>query len=255
MSESLFSDGQAAALVSALLGGLGAIAGAIKWGLGRNAKAFDDMGASFKAMADEHRITKEVLIELRGEVREGREDIREIRDAVSGALESTGPVPVARRSRRVMTPPAGVRARTNDDRGSVAGMLLLVLAGAAVIWTAGMLWSCSSARQHARSTAGAAIDCALVAYEQHADDLEALVRDATNLDGSIDWTRIREAVKKLGWSAGGCALATVIAKLFATPAGARLAPAPDVSEVRAEWNLIRHEVLGGRSYLVAGRVL
>lgn len=107
-----------------------------------------------------------------------------------------------------------------------------------------------------KSSATSVVDCSLVAIGEHASELEAAIRDATNMDGSIDWTKARDAVKRLGWDVGGCAMAAVIAKLLAPSTGARLAPSPDPDEVRSEWNLIRHEVLGGRSYrLASGQTL
>lgn len=42
MSDSLFTDGQTASLVLAIVGGLGTVAAAIKWGIGRVTKAMDD---------------------------------------------------------------------------------------------------------------------------------------------------------------------------------------------------------------------
>lgn len=84
MPDPLFSDGQIAALVTAVLAAGGTIAGAIKWavsrlvsshdaGIARVVKAVDDMAADNKQVRDG-------LIELRAEVREGRADIRELRE-------------------------------------------------------------------------------------------------------------------------------------------------------------------------------
>lgn len=116
--------------------------------------------------------------------------------------------------------------------------------------------ACSGLKGAGKTTATSVVDCSLVAIGEHAKEIEAAIRDATNMDGSIDWTKARDAVKRLGWDVGGCAMAAVIAKLLAPSTGARLAPSPDPDEVRSEWNLIRHEVLGGRSYrLASGQTL
>ena len=115
MPDALLSDGQAAALVSAVLGGFGAIAAAVRWGLGRGARSFDAMAQAFRAMADEHKALRESLIELRGAVQEGRNDIREIRDSVARAVDE--PAPRRSRSYKAQTPPLGTRrATTESDR-------------------------------------------------------------------------------------------------------------------------------------------
>jgi hypothetical protein len=84
MDAPLFSDGQVAALVGGVLAAGGTIAGAIKWavsrlvtshdaGIARVVKAVDDM-------AQDNKQVRDGLIELRAEVREGRADIRELRE-------------------------------------------------------------------------------------------------------------------------------------------------------------------------------
>lgn len=111
MEQSLFTDGQVAALTAAIVAGLGAVAAAIRWAFGSFAKALDNQSAAFKAMADEHRAAKEALIELRGVVQEGRADIGEIRldvAAVARTETASGEHPV-RRHRRPATAPSGER--------------------------------------------------------------------------------------------------------------------------------------------------
>lgn len=108
--ESLLTDGQYAGLIAAIGVGLGGIAAAVRWGLGRGAKAFDDMALAFKALADRHQSTQETLVKLGERVNEGREDIAEIKSALfvwladvraSGASKrrATNPaIPVIRRT-------------------------------------------------------------------------------------------------------------------------------------------------------------
>jgi hypothetical protein len=113
VAEPLLTDGQYAGLLTSIVAGLGGIAAAVRWGLGRGAKAFDEMAAAFTSMANEHRTTRETLIELRAEVREGRSDIGEIKAAIVLALEGS------RRTSTKRTPPLGTtprRAATDSDR-------------------------------------------------------------------------------------------------------------------------------------------
>lgn len=234
MDTALFSDGQVAALTTAIVAGLGAIAAAIRWGLGRYAKAFDDMGAAFKVMADEHKLAREALVRLEGTVDEGRDDIREVRDRVE---ISSGEHPI-RRHRRAQANPAG-------ERGSVAGVLLAWLACAGVVFAAERAWSCSGTQR--RATAGAVVDCTLVSIGDHAAEIEAAIR-------ARDWTHVRATVQRLGVDVGGCvlraAIAAVLKELHAESFTAR---GPSEDELREQWERIRADQLGGRRYLPEAR--
>lgn len=110
MADSLFTDGQVGVLASAIGGAAVAIAAAIRWGVGRLVKALDIVAADSKQV-------REVVVELRAEVHEGRDDIAEIKAAVTGT-----PRPSAPRRRRVTTPVQGSpvhghrRPPTDSDR-------------------------------------------------------------------------------------------------------------------------------------------
>lgn len=78
-------DGQGG-VMAAILAGSGLIATALKIGLGRVAKSFEDQGAAFKALTDKSQTTTETLIRVEGTVQEGREDIREVR-AIAERME------------------------------------------------------------------------------------------------------------------------------------------------------------------------
>jgi hypothetical protein len=100
----LLSDGQVAVLASAIGGAALLIGGAIRWGVGRLVKSIDE------GTADARQVRQEV-IELKAEVREGRQDIRELREIAERHLK-----PLPRRTRRAMTAPTGVpRVRAADD--------------------------------------------------------------------------------------------------------------------------------------------
>ena len=75
-------SGQLAAVLTAIGGGLTGIALAVRWGLGRIAKAFDDMAAAFSKMAEKHEGEERELVRLGGVVAEGRADASEARDVV-----------------------------------------------------------------------------------------------------------------------------------------------------------------------------
>lgn len=109
VEQALFSDGQVAAIVSGVLAAGAAVAGSIKWAVSRLVtsndvaiqrlvKAMDDMSAN-----DER--VKEVLIELRTVVHEGRADIAEIRDLIDRYAQPPER-PSSRAMRRPRTDPA-----------------------------------------------------------------------------------------------------------------------------------------------------
>jgi hypothetical protein len=95
-------SGQLAILVAAITTGLGGIAVAVRWGLGRIAKAFDDMSTSFNKMAEKHEGEERELLKLGSTVAESRADAR---DALLAAREARDVV-VERVGRRTGPRPA-----------------------------------------------------------------------------------------------------------------------------------------------------
>lgn len=108
--QPLLSDAQLAAIVGAIITVGGGLVGVLRWAAGRFVRALDDMAKGAVQ-------TGKDLVELRSVVREGRDDIREIRDgliALTSPSEQTG----RRRERhQVATSPLGVRPirRTAPD--------------------------------------------------------------------------------------------------------------------------------------------
>lgn len=72
-------EGPPLTLAAILLAGFGGLIAAIKFGLSRVAKSFEDMSGSFTSMAAEHKATRETLVRVETVVQEGRDDISEIR--------------------------------------------------------------------------------------------------------------------------------------------------------------------------------
>lgn len=108
MDAPLISDGQAAALVAAIVAGFGTAAAAIKWGVGRIVKAIDDQTADAK-------LVRETLAEMKAEVREGRADIREVREIAVQLFAQLQPEESKRRTKRTVTPAAGVPRRVDSE--------------------------------------------------------------------------------------------------------------------------------------------
>lgn len=127
-----------------------------------------------------------------------------------------------------------------SERGSVRGTV--------IVWLACIALAFVACARYAKPTTTAVVDCTFVAISEPAAEIEAAIR-------ARDWDRVRALVAKAGWRAGGCALATVVDQLLEAPAGARVAPRPDPSELRAGWEAVQREQLGGWRYEVApGRV-
>jgi hypothetical protein len=136
---------------------------------------------------------------------------------------------------------------SDGSRSPESGHIALPLLGCvAVVFLAGLAWGCASLRPTAKATAGELVDCALVAVGDHADELEAAIRDATDMRGDIDWTAPRALVRQLGGSVGGCALRLAIERLLASPGVAAIG---GTGSLRAGWEQVRVEDLGGRRYL------
>lgn len=96
---SLFTDGQIAALVSALGAGFLAVAGAIKWGVGRLVRSID-------IVATKSEDVRETLVAVTHELRETRDDVAELRTAKGSAGR--------KRDTPARTPPIGIRRATTD---------------------------------------------------------------------------------------------------------------------------------------------
>lgn len=99
-------DGQGG-IIAAILTAAGVVATALRLGLGRVAKSFEDQGAAFKALTDKSQTTTETLIRVEGTVQEGREDIREVR-AIAERME--------RRPRRRDSSPALPKRATTEGK-------------------------------------------------------------------------------------------------------------------------------------------
>lgn len=112
-AEPLLTDGQYVGLITAIGVGLGGIAAAVRWGLGRGAKAFDDMALAFKALADRHQSTQETLVKLGMQVHEGRSDIAEIKQALFISLAEAKAAAEARAAARAGQPLTPKRRSTN----------------------------------------------------------------------------------------------------------------------------------------------
>jgi hypothetical protein len=141
-----------------------------------------------------------------------------------------------------------VPVERNPEVGSAAfpPMLAMSLFGVLAVFLAGLAWSCAPLKPTTKDTAGEMVDCTLVAVGSHADELEAAIRDATNMDGEIDWQSPRAMVRELQVDVAGCALRLAIERLLASPGAVAVGGQGDL---RAGWERIRTEELGGRRYL------
>lgn len=173
----------------------------------------------------------------------------------AGMLIGAGAVFVALITRSPLQPAAAADARSarEPQRGSVAGSVLLLLLALAIIWVPIVSASCSGGQR--RAAIESVVDCTIGVGKQHADEYSALIeqvlRAATSPDGSVDWTVVRAAAVGFGLETGGCAIAAAVVRLLAAPPGYR-AGSPAPSTVRAGWELLRAEQLGGRRFRVAG---
>lgn len=142
--------------------------------------------------------------------------------------------------------PTPTPARRPESGRAILGLLALTASGGAVLLAAGAMWSCAPIRDHGKATASDVVDCSLVSIGEHADEVEAAIRDATNMDGSIDWASAKAVVKRLGLEVGGCALQRAIARLMSMQSIA--APTPSKGALAAGWEQMRVEVLEGRTF-------
>jgi hypothetical protein len=145
-----------------------------------------------------------------------------------------------------LPPPVNPPTSSEGSRAPEAGHIALPLLGCiAVVFLAGLAWGCASLRP-TKAAAGELVDCTLVAVGSHADEIEAAIRDATNMDGEIDWQAPRAMVRQLGFDVGGCALRLAIERLLASPG---VAAGSGAASITAGWNMIRADDLGSRRYL------
>lgn len=148
--------------------------------------------------------------------------------------------------------------RTSDpslQRGAAAGPLIAILACAAITAGAMGAWSCTGAQR--REFAAAAIDCTAGQLAERADALRPLVGAAIR---SGDWAAVRAAAMTALRDAVGCAGAAVVIEIERPPSVVTQAltttgAPPDPVEVRAAWERLRREQLGGRSYVTRGGAL
>lgn len=110
METSLLTDGQVAIVATAILTSCAALAGSIKWAVGRLVKAIDDQTADAKVTREAIGVLRETTSDLRAEVREGRADIRELRELAEFHFGER-----ARPRRR--TPATGVVRRAVSEGG------------------------------------------------------------------------------------------------------------------------------------------
>lgn len=96
--------------------------------------------------------------------------------------------------------------------------------------------SCSSLKQEVKSVASDVVDCttqnARTLTDQFAPLVDELLRHATGGDGKIDWAPVKDATKQFALDAGGCVLATVVARHQAPPKADPAAP--QVSNLEAD---------------------
>jgi hypothetical protein len=174
--------------------------------------------------------------------------------ALGAALALIDPGPTAQKDAEVLQP---AKDSATDlgfcnqpaPRAPESGHIALPLLGCvAVVFLAGLAWGCASLRPSATATAGELVDCTLVSIGDHADELEAAIRDATDMRGAIDWETPRALVRELGADVGGCALRLAIERLLASPG---VAAGSGAASLTAGWHTIRTEDLGGRRYMAS----
>jgi hypothetical protein len=119
--------------------------------------------------------------------------------------------------------------------------------------------SCAQVKDEGKQLAHDVIDCttanAHTLTDQFAPVVDSLLRHATGGDGSIDWAPVRAATKSFAQAAGGCVLATVIARLMrprpaADPSAPLAAPLEvDQAALLAGFGDLRRELFPGKRFL------
>ncbi len=139
--------------------------------------------------------------------------------------------------------------------GFVAGTLLVWLATLALLVAGAGLASCSGVQR----AAGSVVDCATGSAPSLTSQFGPLADDAiaaaTREDGSIDVDRLKRAARNFAWDTAGCVFAVAIARAMAVsaPRGLLATPGgPKPAQLRAAWEAVRAEQLGGRRFELAG---
>lgn len=151
------------------------------------------------------------------------------------------------------------RARTERGAASWPLTVALALGGSALIGIA-VGAGCAALKRESHATASDVVDCTTATARAHAAEygalLEQVILAATAPSGEVDFAPVRAAAAGFGIETGGCALAATIARLLEArvPESTRAA-APGRDELRASWESLRREQLGGRRFKVAGGVL
>jgi hypothetical protein len=164
---------------------------------------------------------------------------------VAIALIMRSPLPLPR--------PAAPRP---PERGSAASPLLVILASAALPIAAAAAWSCTSARQLARSTASSLVDCTTSTARAHAAEygslLEAAIRAATSPEGQVDRAALKGAVQGLALETGWCAAERTVARILSSFPVLRVAPGgyDPAASLREAWAAVRSERWEGKRFRV-----
>lgn len=161
---------------------------------------------------------------------------------VQGAPEADLPRAASGPVLAFVRPPEGGRVRLEV-------ILAFVLCGT----LAGGLFACGWLKSETRQTASDVVDCtsanARSLQRQFGPVVDELITSATNNDGSVDWSRIKQATVGFGVSTGLCVLAhsvqralVPIQKLVNAPKSSALEPNP--AALRAGFA----ELAGGRRF-------
>jgi hypothetical protein len=141
-------------------------------------------------------------------------------------------------------------------RAPESGHIALPLLGCvAVVFLAGLAYACAPARPAARTVADPIIDCTLVSLGADADAyrarIEAAIRDAT-VNGAVAWSKVVAVVADLVPEAGIDVAGCVARETFERVLGSRgVTASVSEADLRAGWDRVRDEALGGRRYLWA----
>lgn len=146
---------------------------------------------------------------------------------------------------RLQGPGIHLRRNTQDNEaGQIAGPLLVWAACAAIVYLAGLAGSCSGTQR--KAAARTSVDCTLVEIGNHAADLKTAIQDATNMDGTIDWPQVKDAMKGLAWDVAMCAARAAIAALLEERVGARTS-GPSEASLRGGWERLQADA--GRRFV------
>lgn len=146
-------------------------------------------------------------------------------------------------------------ARSSDDEPPRLNKLPLSVKSLAAIAAVSLLGcsSCATMKEQGRAVAGDVIDCmteqAKQLDQQFGPVVDALLQHATQSDGNLDWSMVKDRTKQLALDSGRCVLARAVARFVkpyepapGTPQAAGLDV--DTVAVRAGWR----ELAGGKTY-------